>query len=460
MKRAISILFVLVFVMQLVSPVSISLNPNISKGETLIARIYGNFESSPTSQNVFFYKNHVRIPFDFKFERVSSNEYYLYTQTNEKSEGNYTLSIERVSYLDSLGNLISDPISKNFSISESIADFSVSPAFFKTPDSFEISLKNLKENSLTISYGSGSSSTTSGESTLLNFLFGDNSGSNLSSSSKIKFSSPDSNIVLSPFETKTVSFTASPASKDTLSFLTLSSGNTTYAVPVYVLKFLPQELENTTPKNISYNIEFDPVKLTITLDSLSQIDKTIYLKNIGNTSSPEINITIPDTLKRFIFLSEDSISSLDSGEQKRLNLRINPNNAEGSVDGKIIAYAGEDTAKLEIEIIFSHGQKYSEENVSLNESLGNIPIGRMLCSEANGTFCNERESCNGTQEWTRDGKCCFGSCIKESKSSYGKIIGWLTLFVLIIIIVWFIKSKFMKKKRKEIDLEKIAKPKK
>ena len=40
---------------------------NFSQGETLIAKVSGNFVEKPTNENVVFYREHVRIPMVYEF---------------------------------------------------------------------------------------------------------------------------------------------------------------------------------------------------------------------------------------------------------------------------------------------------------------------------------------------------------------------------------------------------------
>ena len=61
---------------------------NFSQGETLIAKISGNFLQDVTSDNIFFYRTRVRIPMVYELKEVNG-DFYVYALLTGKTEGDY-----------------------------------------------------------------------------------------------------------------------------------------------------------------------------------------------------------------------------------------------------------------------------------------------------------------------------------------------------------------------------------
>src|SRR3989344_4958573 len=71
---------------------------DFSQGETLIAKLSGNFIDKPANDNIFFYRGHVRIPMVYEISEMN-DDFYIYAMTVGKTSGNYSLSIENVRYM-------------------------------------------------------------------------------------------------------------------------------------------------------------------------------------------------------------------------------------------------------------------------------------------------------------------------------------------------------------------------
>ncbi len=86
MKKFFLFLFLILLIFPLISAVEFTLDSSYMQGETIITKISGNFLTPLTKDNVFFYKEHVRIPVDYGIEKINK-EYYLYASLSGKTEG-------------------------------------------------------------------------------------------------------------------------------------------------------------------------------------------------------------------------------------------------------------------------------------------------------------------------------------------------------------------------------------
>ena len=90
-------LTVLIILPTFISAVQIEMRDAYSQDETLIAKITGNFVDAFSSENIFFYREHVRVPTQFTLSKAGS-DYYLYALLSGKTSGNYSLQIQDVRY--------------------------------------------------------------------------------------------------------------------------------------------------------------------------------------------------------------------------------------------------------------------------------------------------------------------------------------------------------------------------
>src|SRR3972149_2841380 len=141
-------LAVLIILIQNISAVQIEMKDTYSQDETLIATITGNFVDALSSSNLFFYRDHVRVPTQFTLSKIES-DYYLYALLSGKNAGNYSLQIQGVRYKVGIETKDDDVI-KNFTIAENTADFYVVPGFVRTSSDFSLELTNLMDSSLEI----------------------------------------------------------------------------------------------------------------------------------------------------------------------------------------------------------------------------------------------------------------------------------------------------------------------
>src|SRR3990167_2662125 len=99
-KTLLILLFLSLIIIPTLSAVELKFTKNSSEfkqGETLISYFSGNFLDQIISENVLFYEDHTRVPFDFSISKIN-NDFYIYTLLQDKEFGNYSIHIEGVRY--------------------------------------------------------------------------------------------------------------------------------------------------------------------------------------------------------------------------------------------------------------------------------------------------------------------------------------------------------------------------
>ena len=214
--KKILIIFLALFLFPIISAIEIDMKDNFDQGETLIAKISGNFYEAISEENVIFYRGRVRtsiIPFVSKI----NNEFYIYANLLDKSPNNYSIVIEDAKYYQ--GNqIIEEDITKNFIINENFADFSIDKGFVITKEDFFIKVKNLQDYKITINLGSVN--------------YDKEEGFFASLFSEKKISENSNSITLNPGEVKKIYFKVEDFEE--LSLIELSTGNLDYEILVYV----------------------------------------------------------------------------------------------------------------------------------------------------------------------------------------------------------------------------------
>jgi len=442
----------LLLLMPFISAVTVDLNSQYQKGETLIATISGTFETSLLKDNIKFYRdNHVRIPMDFEMTKILDN-YYLYASLIGKNEGNYSLSIEGINYIISLGESSNEDIRTNFTITNDIAEFAISPGFIITQDDFSLEISNLRSETVQINIESEYSS--SNKKTFLEAIFGSGTPEETKDSELIVSENPS--YILIPGETKIINFHTLPINASSLFSTTISSSNISYNIPVYIIK--EEIIEDVPIINPIKNFSFDPLELTISMPLNEKKERIIMIKNLGNIPIEDISIIMEDSLSKYLEIGKTEIAFLNVSEEAEIPLSFK-STEDIFIQGKIFAEdKSQEKVKILLTLNFSKGSVYNETYESLNKTIIK-PIGAMSCSEINGTFCNSEATCNDTSEYVKDGNCCLGSCLEPEKSNNGKIIGWTIIVLVLALVSWFFKNKFSKG-RKEVDVLKFAEGKK
>jgi len=456
MKKGLLILIVSVlFFLPLISSVEVTMHDSFQQGETIIAKVSGNFITQITKDNIFFYRGHVKVPLEYDVANIGG-DFYIYAMTVGKTpQEDYSISIQNVKYMRG-AEITRDDIVKNFSITNKTADFSVKPGFVVASDDFSLEVQNLLDKSLTINVNTQTSS--SGARGI--FLDGEKETSFTLKSGGVKqltftLGSGDAalqNVVLSTLvETTTTSgenasssfcffWENCTATESNITTQTTTTG-IRYELPVYI---------STGVEGIQEDFfKFDPSELELSIPLNTTAKRTFYLHNTGDSNLENITVTIPESLSSYVTISKSKIENLSAKSSIPIELTFFSSTAlelEGNLKAKIngtVAYSS-----LSIDFIGN------------NTSSNNTSFSTKTCAELNGTVCNTAtETCSQTPIYSKDSVCCLGSCAKIEKKNSGVVIAIIISLMVIIALVWFYFAKY-KKAKKPVDLLKISKGKK
>jgi hypothetical protein len=420
MKKLFLLIFLILLSFQFVSAVEVTMKESFQQGETILAKVSGNFLTSITRENVFFYKEFFKIPIDYTLEKISG-EYYIYALSYGKSPGNYSLSIEGVRYMSG-AEAVEDDIVKNFTITNETAPFSVNPGAVMASEDFYVEVRNLKEKQITVNVKAETSS----------------SARDILVSSE-GVTAKEMPISIKSGEVKKVYFilgTGNPS----LQNIGFSFENFSYSLPVYISTSLEETAETIT---------FEPSELILSLPTDTITKRAIYIYNTGSSEIKNISLSLSGDAIAFTTLTQTSIDKISAGSNFPIELSFfSPGETEISgilkadINGEKILYS-------QISL------KFLDNYVPVNESSQSDKT----CAELNGRICSSDEVCSQMTIYAKDNVCCPGVCETAKKSSSGVIIGILIFVVLIIGGIWFYKKKYNGAK-KPVDLLKEAKPKK
>ncbi len=415
-KRMIILGLTFLFLFPLVSAVEFNINQNFNQGETIIAKISGNFISPITNDNVFFYSGHVRIPMEYSVAKLG-DDYYLYALTSGKAEGNYSVSIQNIQYMKG-SEVSNDNIAANFSITNNTADFSVNPGFVYTSGDFSLEVQNLQDKKLNINI---------------------NTETNNSGVREV-FISPDSkysSISLTSGETEKINFNVGSGSPE-FKTIELKSANLTYEIPVYIF--------SSSIGNETKSFEIDPPNLVISIPTNTTVKKSIYIYNLGISELKNISVSLSVPLVPYINISREIIENLSSQSGISIDLSFF-SSSEKNVIGSLRAESENSSFSTLISITFIK-----------NYTVSNKSILTKTCAELNGNICNQTAQCDKPLIDAKDNWCCPGTCNPLPTSNSGAVIGIIILVVIIIVFFFFYKK--YKKAKKPINLLEIAKGKK
>ncbi len=401
----------------LISAVEFDLNQNFSQGETIIAKISGNFLTQISNQNIFFYEGHVRIPFEYSVSKVGE-DYYLYALTYGKSPSNYSVSIQNVQYMRG-SEATQDNIAANFSITNNTADFSVSPGFVTTAGDFSLEVQNLKDLGLVVAI---------------------NTESNLSKTREILIS-PDmfssSSFSLRSGEIKKINFQLG-SGESGLRMVELKTENLTYKIPVYIF--------SSSAGNFA-SLEIDPPFLTLSSSTNASSKTSIYISNSGDKAIQNISLSLSDSLAPYITISKSDIANLSADTGVQIDLSYF-SNTERKVEGLLKINSGNTSASSFISLTFTKNYTAPKTNASVITK---------TCAEISGNVCASDEKCDKDPIYAKDNVCCLGTCKKIESGNFGAVIGIILLVVIIAVLVLFYKK--YKKTKKPVNLLEIAKGK-
>ena len=436
MKKSL-IIFIFIL-LPLVTAVNIDMKNSFDSGETITAKFSGNFVDKVSKENVFFYRGHVRVPMDFDIMNVE-DDYYVYA-ANDKDSGNYSIFLEDLDYYNQ-GKITDEPFSKNFTITENYADFSINPGFITTTKDFEIKLQNFQDNELTVNINNEIiSQDKSNETGFFESLFGNLF---LAITGSVTFNTEDEDsITLSPNSLEILDFKIGNVPQSILKKITFQSENTFYEFLLYV----PSPVKSV----YSVSLDFEEPELKVSLDKNQTKEEIVKLKNIGDEILENITLEISNNLEPYVKVSKGEIYNLGINQSAEIYLSFNSSKLNQTITGELTARIPNETEDLVI--IF-------EPNFEISNQTGQTSSASKNCEEINGTIFKEPQICDGEERFAKDGNCCIGEIKEPENSSTGLIIGWIIILIIIGFLFWFFKFKY-KKAKGEIDLFKIARGKK
>lgn len=392
MKKAIPLILFLIMFFPAISAIEINMNSEVPQGETIIASISGNFLDPITKSDISFYRGHVVTSFDYDVAKIGDN-YYIYIQTTNKPENNYSINISGVRYY--IGSQVSNAqISKQFKITNETADFSVDPGFIISHDNFSIKVQNLQPEPITINlYTKIDSGDSNG---FFGFLFNNEE--------------TQESITLYSGQIKDLDIHLEDIFETTIRTITLSTENTEYNIPCYIILEGNSEENTTVEEN------------TTTED---------------NTTTEENNTTDNETEEGCSFFGK-LFNTCQNQTQENETPSNNSNTQENETNNSIPDY---EVVKIRNKTVAV------KDGVILNESATS-----KTCAQIKGKVCASGEICQNSTIYAKDAKCCISDCVKEKPNTNLKIIGWIIVGVLFIIILRFFVVRFRKMKRKSDPL--------
>jgi len=447
MKKLCALIFLLLLIPNILA-VSIDMKTEYAQGETLISTLSGTFAEQISQQDILFYRDHVRIPFEFRLQKIEG-DYHLYAQLLGKIPGNYSFRIEDAKYME-LGQIIEGEIRSNFTISNETADFYIKEGYLQVEDDFSLKVQSLSNEDITIAISTGeilASETEEDESSggLFDVFFG--GLSETPESSEISF---ENSIELNSGQEKNIEFELNQFDNLDQAEIILKSDNTEYIIPLYFLEEItPYEEENN-------KLRFQTQLLEITLSTNSSTQRIIYIENYGEIVIENITLSLSENLKNYTNLSTEYIDDIEDNSSFKITLDIFQSQEEVSLNGELNMIFNNNSKSMPLMLNIIPG--YIPDNNGKNTTDDNGSSIK-TCDELGGEVCKKYEECSEKTINTKNENCCLAECNQKPASSTGKIIGWVILIALLAIVYWFIKIKYAGASRK-VNLLKIAKGKK
>lgn len=394
MKKLICLtMFVFLFTLTSASAVELDMDSEYAQEETVIGKVSGNFVKPPTEDNLFLYRNHVRVPIDSEVFKIN-DEYYFYFILGH-SPGNYTFKIKNTEYHTGVDTSEED-ITKNITITNKTADFRINQGVFDVNNTFRLSFKSLSPSGIDIDFSETNNSAETG---------------------KIEPYSEDFPLKLKSGEENKIYFILKNFDKPTLKELKFSSENTEYNVPVFVSESLSDS--NNTSENISENesfskMIFSPEEINLSLETNSENKSFfIHLNNTGTEKIEEINFSVSDRLEESFKFYETTLDELSTDSVAKIKFKIIPSDIEKTLSGYILAESSEGLyTRSKINLDF-----YSNESTEDNQSQNQHQLNE------NNTDINISDPDNG-------------------ESSTQQLIGWSLLALIVVFVAWFYFKKY------------------
>lgn len=414
--KKIMIILIILLIFPLISSVEFEMKEEFDQGETLLAVISGNFLDQIVRDNIFFYREHVRIPVVYEVGKIN-DDFYIYAMLTGKEQGNYSVKIKEVRYNRGV-EIVDEDIVKNFTITEDTTDFSLNPGFIITSEDFFLEVQNLQEERITVQIDAPEA-----------FI-------------------SETSLELRSGEIKRINFNLNEEVLNLGSAfeeIKLSSENADYSVPVFVMSSV-----NITEEEKRLNFKFEPHIVDVSIATDSDSKRIVYILNTGDTVE-DIFISVSPLLEPYVTVSPQEINTLEKNSTEKIEIFITSGAEEIIIEGQIFARTENFTSSLILILDFI--KDFIPEETEGEEVI------ITTCVQLGGIICEEGERCTGQTNPTKDGICCFAPAICEEipKSQTGKIIGWGVIILVILFLFWFFKK--YKKVKPKVDLLKISRGK-
>lgn len=406
MKKLVIILsLILLCNLALAAPELQTENQNPQPGETYLATISGDIQSSIEKEDIKFLEGRREI-FVQKDITKYDDTYYLYLYLTK--EGNFTLQINQILYKQD-GQLKETSISKELKVKKKIYTeeisqteeqnatnksytkiLSIKPGFFFSTETPEITLTNKGNETINATLSSNE-------------------------------------ISLNPDESKKISFQPNQS----LTILNISSYKN-FPVPIIYIG----EEQNTTPEEY---LKTDKEKISVSLAAKDEKTETIELFNFAEEN---ISLEIETTMENIEINSPKEISAKSTAN---ITITFSPNEQGYSEDNLTITYElqeTEETYTLKIPLsVYTFPENTTEEEFVINNN---------TCSFFGGNLCSSNQKCEGDATYTSDGLCCLGTCSDTDENKNGGSYGWLIgigIFIILGLVALFLFKKFKKTKQ-------------
>lgn len=406
MKKELTILMLLLFLLPLVSAVNLNLKSSFQPGETLLGTLEGNFLFQLNQENFYFYSDREQIPLIFDVAKIQ-NKYYFYALLPAE-ERNYTLLIKNVKYFENAKEMTGN-FEKNFTVLGNVSDFSVYPGFLIIRNESFLTLESLNQPLIV----------------------------------SAKFLNSSQSVQVPIADKKKVYFSASEKNF-TLTEIELSSPATKYLIPAAIISSaVSSEYESNVAETEKFR--FNKEEYNFSVYEKNKTFFSIYLQNLGDKIIKNITLTYSDTLEGTIELSPDEISELKESESQKITLLI---------DAKIYKiFKGKISASAE---------NYSAESLLIINAIEQgkpLPIedkippvtGKESCTDLQGELCLDTQECSETSKDTIEGLCCISGTCQEKTSYWGIIIG-IILLIAVGIGLYFLYQRSKKAKISSEDI--------
>lgn len=405
--RKLSLVLLVLFFLAPVYALSTTLAPEYAQGETIIIEINGQINAPLSASDIEFLRAHVQVgSFEYDLKRLG-DRYFIYAIT-PFIPNNYTLALHDVQTTVN-GQPTTIDFFQNFTVTNETADYTVRPGFALTGQDVELEIVLNKDVPQQIVFGPS-----------------------------------NNNITLSPgsnnLELEIEQFD--------YGLYTISIG--IYEFVLYSTHAIPQSNETPLPPRI---LELSPVRFDHRFIRGSEpYVVAFFIENTGDRDLSGFDFVYDD--ERFE-LNPSRLRSLDMNETAWFNVTVL---GEDDVSEIITISIDDEVFELPLEIRF---EDENATNSTLPPSNVTVPNGntQYSCREYNGFICLDSQQCSGETVTTSEGACCRGTCVEVDKKSslawLGYMIGFIVLFLIIIVGGRYLKAR--SKAKSENPLEKQVK---